>query len=353
MINVKLEYIWIDGQTPTSELRSKTKIIKSRVTKPDLEDLPLWSFDGSSTGQADGNDSDCILKPVSMYPDPFRDGFSYLVMCEVLNPDGTHHRTNKRHILEKASKEHSEKECLFGIEQEYILCEKLFDKNVHGNHFYGWPKDFTKMPGQGRYYCGVGGDRILGRDIAEKHMDMCLKADIGITGINAEVMASQWEFQVGTLSALEVSDQLWVARWILNRVCEDFDAVATLHPKPIKGDWNGSGAHINFSTKQMREEGGIKYIEEACEKLSEKHKEHISVYGANNEERLTGKHETCSIEEFRYGVADRGASIRIPRPVAESECGYLEDRRPSSNVDPYEACAALINTVCTEVEVLC
>jgi glutamine synthetase len=347
--NVKLEYLWLDGSKPTPELRSKTKVISLKNQELELEELPLWSFDGSSTEQAEGEDSDCILKPVSMYRDPFRRYLNQIVMCEVLNSDGSPHKSNTRRGLEEINKANLKERALFGIEQEYVLYENNFE-NVNEKKFYGWPKNIDKMPPQGRYYCGVGSDRVLGREIVEEHLDMCLEANLGMTGINAEVMASQWEFQVGTLSALEVSDQLWVARWILHRVCEKHNVVATFHPKPLKGDWNGSGAHINFSTENMRKEGGIKYIKEACERLSETHEKHIKSYGANNDERLTGKHETCDIDTFRYGVADRGASIRIPRPVSEKGCGYLEDRRPSSNVDPYVACKVLMETICKKEE---
>tara|TARA_R110000868_G_scaffold105774_9_gene290441 strand:- start:15170 stop:16231 length:1062 start_codon:yes stop_codon:yes gene_type:complete len=352
MQNIKLEYVWIDGNNPTSELRSKTKVIKLLDSeKINLLTLPRWSFDGSSTQQADGNDSDCILNPVSFYKDPFRKGYNFIVMCEVLNPDGSIHSSNTRRGLEEINEINLEEKALFGIEQEYILYENNFE-DVEKKHFYGWPKDISSMPPQGRYYCGVGSDRILGRDIVEEHLDMCLEAELGITGINAEVMASQWEFQVGTLSPLKVCDQLWVARWILHRVCEKYNAVATFHPKPLKGDWNGSGAHVNFSTDNMRKKGGIKFINEACERLSETHEKHIEHYGAHNEERLTGDHETCGIETFRYGVADRGASIRIPRQVAEKGYGYLEDRRPSSNVDPYVACRVIMETVCNKEELV-
>jgi len=349
MSKIKLEYIWIDGQNPTPELRSKTKVIDyEKINNFNIENFPIWSFDGSSTEQADGDDSDCLLKPVSYYVDPFREN-SFLVMCEVLNPDGTPHKTNNRRRLVEAYENNKETEPLFGIEQEYVLLENNLDKNSK-QQLLGWPESEDNMSPQGRYYCGVGADRVIGREIAEIHMEMCLAANIGITGINAEVMASQWEYQVGTLGALEVSDQLWISRWILNRVCEKYNVKVTIEPKPLKGDWNGSGAHINFSTKEMREEGGIEAIKDACEKLSLKHKEHIEAYGSGNEDRLTGLHETCDINTFRYGVADRGASIRIPRQVSENGCGYLEDRRPSSNVDPYKACKMLIETSCEKLE---
>ena len=336
----KAEYIWIDGHTPTSKLRSKTKIIDGSVKS--LSDIPDWGFDGSSTRQAEGHFSDCLLKPVYYMPDPIRGGDDVLVMCEVFNSDGTVHKSNKRAQLRELAEKFASEDCWFGIEQEYTF----FD----GIKPLGWPDNGFPAP-QGGYYCGVGSDEVYGRDIVEEHMEICLAAGIKLSGINAEVMPGQWEFQVGPCGPLEVSDQLWIARWLLYRIGEECEVSATLDPKPVKGDWNGAGAHTNFSTKSMREPGGIKVIEEACKKLGEKHDEHIAVYGALNEERLTGLHETCSINEFRYGVSDRGASIRIPMQTDQDGYGYLEDRRPSANADPYEVCYMLIKTICAESEV--
>lgn len=330
------EYIWVDGQQPTAKLRSKTKILTSRVQK--LEDLPDWGFDGSSTEQAAGESSDCMLKPVFFCHDPIRGGENILVMCEVLNPDGSVHKSNTRARLREVTNTFKHQEPWFGIEQEYTFFE--------GARPLGWPNSGFPAP-QGDYYCGVGADEVFGRNIVEDHMEACLQAGLGLSGINAEVMPGQWEFQVGPLGPLAVADQLWIARWMLYRIAADYGVSATLYPKPMRGDWNGAGAHTNYSTKAMREEGGLQVINEACEKLKAKHKEHIAIYGAHNEERLTGLHETCSIEEFRYGVSDRGASIRIPMQTANDGKGYLEDRRPAANMDPYQVCAALIETTCS------
>ena len=338
MSKVRAEYIWIDGYKPTANLRSKTKVVDGPVQN--VEELPEWGFDGSSTLQAEGHFSDCLLRPVRIVPDPIRGGDNILVMCEVFNADGTVHESNKRAALRDVAEKYADQEAWFGIEQEYTFYD--------GNRPLGWPENGFPAP-QGEYYCGVGCDEVYGRQIVEEHMEACIRAGIEISGINAEVMPAQWEFQVGPVGALEVSDELWLARWLLYRIAEDFDVTVTIEPKPMKGDWNGAGAHTNFSTKAMREEGGMNVIEEACENLKKKHAEHIAVYGASNEERLTGLHETCSINDFRYGVSDRGASIRIPMGTANDGYGYLEDRRPASNIDPYEVCFALMNTVCSKI----
>ena len=336
MAKIKVEYIWIDGHTPTSKLRSKTKIIDGPISS--LDQIPEWGFDGSSTMQAVGHDSDRSLHPVSFYPDPIRGGDNILVMNAVCYPDGKSHESNKRDHLVEVAKKFEAEESWFGIEQEYTFFQ--------GRAPLGWPDGGYPAP-QGPFYCGVGADEVFGRDIVEDHLEACLRAGLGISGVNAEVMPGQWEFQIGPLGPLESGDQLWMARWLLYRIAEEYGVNASIHPKPVKGDWNGAGAHTNFSTKAMRAEGGYDIIEAACKKLGEKHEEHIAVYGAHNEERLTGLHETCSIHEFRYGVSDRGASVRIPLQTVKEGKGYLEDRRPSANMDPYEVCAILLETVCS------
>jgi glutamine synthetase len=258
-------------------------------------------------------------------------------MCEVLNADGTPHKTNTRAELVKTAEKFKDEEAIFGVEQEYTL--------YRNDRPFGWPERGFPHP-QGRYYCGVGVDEVYGRSVVEKHLKDCLKAGLTISGINSEVMPSQWEFQIGPLPTLEAADQLWLGRWLLYRLGEDFNVYAKLDPKPMPGDWNGAGGHTNFSTKEMRQDGGISAIKNACEKLSKFHKQHIVVYGADNDKRLTGKYETNSINDFKFGVGDRGASIRIPAPVDKAGKGYLEDRRPAANLDPYQVFTALLETVC-------
>ena len=327
----KLEYIWLDGYTPTQELRSKTKIVKDFDGK--LESCPMWSFDGSSTLQAEGNSSDCLLKPVAIYPDPDRIN-GWLVMTEVMNPDGSPHVSNHR-----AEIDDDDNDFWFGFEQEYFLMDTETDLPL------GFPRGGFPGP-QGQYYCSVGGRYTWGRDFVEEHLDICLEAGLNVEGINQEVAPGQWEFQVFAKGAKEAGDQIWVARYLLNRVTEKYGYYIELHPKPIHGDWNGSGMHANFSNTTLRTAGSKDVYEKICEAFRPVAEEHIKVYGAYNDQRLTGLHETQSINEFSYGVSDRGASIRIPIATVESGWkGWLEDRRPASNANPYEVAARIIKTV--------
>ena len=333
----KAEYIWIDGAEPTAKLRSKGKVV------PMGEAPPVWGFDGSSTNQAPGENSDCVLNPVFNCPDPIRGGDNRLVMCEVLLPDMSPHPSNTRAACAELASKYGDFDTWFGIEQEYTF----FD----GIKPLGWPDNGFPAP-QGGYYCGVGSDEVFGRPIVEAHLDACLKAGLMVSGINAEVMPSQWEFQIGPLTAPLVADQLWVARWLLYRVGEDVHisdspnkgVTARLDPKPVQGDWNGAGAHCNFSTRQMRE--NYEACIDAAEALGRNHDEHIANYGDRIEERLTGLHETCSYREYRYGVSDRGASVRIPWQVHRDGKGYIEDRRPNANCDPYKVTELILGTVC-------
>lgn len=333
-MQIKAEYIWLDGQQPTASLRSKTKILPHPVRS--LYEIPDWGFDGSSTMQAEGHLSDCQLKPVFFAPDPIRGQEHVLVLCEVLEADGHVHRTNTRAYLREMSERYANLESWFGIEQEYTLFK--------AGRPLGFPE--TGFPGpQGPYYCGVGSENIYGRELIEDHLEACLSAGIVVAGINAEVMPGQWEFQVGPLGPLAAADQLWLARWLLHRLGEKYGITVSFSPKPVQGDWNGAGAHTNFSTRVMREPGGLNFVQAACEKLKGYHLDHIQVYGADNHLRLTGKHETARIDEFRYGISDRGASVRIPMFTANNGAGYLEDRRPAANMDPYLVCGRILETV--------
>ena len=329
----RAEYIWIDGQKPTAKLRSKTKIV------PDGEDPPIWGFDGSSTEQAPGENSDCVLRPVLVKPDPIRGGNDVLVMCEVLNTDMTPHPSNTRAACVESYEKYKGHEPWFGLEQEYTFFKD--------GRPLGWPLGGYPAP-QGGYYCGVGSDEIWGRDVVEVHTKACMVAGLEISGTNTEVMIGQWEFQIGPVGPVDLGDQVWLARWLLYRIAEDYDISADLMPKPVKGDWNGAGAHTNFSTTETRE--SYDAVIAACEALGKKHDEHIRYYGAGIEERLTGLHETAPWTEFKYGVSDRGASVRIPWQVHRDGKGYIEDRRPNANIDPYVVAGMITDTVCSYLE---
>jgi glutamine synthetase len=331
------EYIWLDGTAPTPQLRSKTKVLDDGV-----DVMPIWGFDGSSTNQADGEHSDCVLEPVFTCPDPIRGGSNVLVLCDVYNAhDMKPHKTNTRAACAKSAKKYAKHEMWYGIEQEYTMLRPD-----------GTPLGFPEGGGfpepQGPYYCGVGTGRVVGRDIVEEHTQACLDAGLLISGTNAEVMPGQWEFQIGPGDALTVSDHMYVARWLLHRIAEDYDVVISFAAKPQKGDWNGAGAHTNFSTKAMRED--YKAIIAACEAIGKKVDLHVSNYGVGIEERLTGKHETAPYNKFSYGVSNRGASIRIPWQVEKDGKGYAEDRRPNANCDPYTVTRLILDTVCADAK---
>jgi glutamine synthetase len=335
MPKYRLEYIWLDGYVPTPNLRGKTQI-KEFASFPTLEQLPLWGFDGSSTMQAEGHSSDCVLKPVGVFPDGGRTN-GVLVMCEVMMPDGkTPHPSNKRAtILDDA-------DAWFGFEQEYFFYKD--------GRPLGFPSSGYPAP-QGPYYTGVGCKNVgdLARKIVEEHLDLCLAAGINHEGINAEVAKGQWEFQIFGKGSKTAADQMWMARYLMLRLTEKYGIDIEFHCKPLGDtDWNGSGMHANFSTKYMREVGGKEYFETLMEAFKAARADHIAVYGPDNHMRLTGKHETASIDTFSWGVADRGASIRVPHSfVNNGYKGYLEDRRPNSQGDPYQIASQILKTIAT------
>jgi len=323
-----IEYVWLDGQYPIQMLRSKIHIT-------DSSGVGTWTFDGSSTYQANPEKSDLILNPVRVYRNPFFDG-GLLALCEVLNPDETPHNSNTRRRLVEIHNKVKDEEPLVGIEQEYIFFKD--------GRPLGWPKNGYPEP-QGKYYCGVGARRIFGRRIAEEHMMACIKAGIKISGINAEVMPSQWEYQIGPEDPLKVADDLWISRYILLRVAEKYGVGISFHPKPIDGQWNGSGAHINFSTKETRDSYFGNTMKNIIKKLEKYHSYLLMHYGEENDRRLTGNMETSHFTTFKYGEMDRTASVRIPWNTLYRKAGYIEDRRPAANMNPYDALAALLEVV--------
>uniref|UniRef100_A0A7E5A126 glutamine synthetase n=1 Tax=Panagrellus redivivus TaxID=6233 RepID=A0A7E5A126_PANRE len=330
-------YIWIDG---TGEhLRTKTRTLDRPPVK--ISEYPIWNYDGSSTGQAKGRSSDLYLKPVAHYPDPFLGGWSRLVLCETYDPEmkptATNHRYTCKQIMDRVAAERP----WFGMEQEYLLLDR--------DHYpLGWPKHGFPQP-QGKYYCSVGSDRAFGREVVEAHYRACLYAGLTIAGTNAEVTPGQWEFQIGPVEGIAMGDQLWIARYLLHRVAESFGVVVSLDPKPnttMTGEWNGAGCHTNVSTLKTRSPGGLEEIKRLLPKLGRFHQDHLRLYdpngGRDNQKRLSGKFETSSANEYSFGIADRGASVRIPRQVADEGMGYFEDRRPSSNCDPYMVTGCII-----------
>ena len=340
MTKFKLEYIWLDGYEPVPNLRGKTKVVEYDAF-PTLEELPLWNFDGSSTRQAEGSNSDCVLQPVALFADPARVNGA-LVMCEVLLPDGTPHPSNSRATIP------DDPGTWFGFEQEYFLYKDGAP--------LGFPAGGGFPPPQGEYYTGVGYKNVgdVARRIVDEHLDLCLAAGIDHEGINAEVAKGQWEFQIFGKGSKKAADEVWIARYLLLRLCESYGVDVNFHCKPLGADvdWNGSGMHTNFSTKYMREVGGRVYFEALMGAFDEVKDEHIAVYGPDNHLRLTGLHETQSIDTFSYGVADRGASVRVPHSfVNDGYRGYLEDRRPNPQGDPYRIAGRILETIaCVPLE---
>jgi len=336
-----LEYIWIDAN---NNLRSKTKIFHIYSNEElCIHDLPEWNFDGSSTNQATGDNSDVILKPICIFKDPFRkftDITSKLILCETYDSNGNPLPSNTRFAAKDLFKKKRHENPWYGLEQEYFIM----------NSITKLPVGYNEYNSQGQYYCGVGGGNVFERKLVEKHLEYCLYAGITISGINAEVAPGQWEFQVGPCEGIKAGDHLWVARYILCRLCEEEENIEiSFEPKPLKGNWNGSGCHTNFSTENMREgtvdKTGLEYINEAINKLKEKHMEHMKVYGKGNEERMSGKFETADYYTFTDGISDRGASIRRGLQTVKNKKGYFEDRRPSSNCDPYLVTSKILETI--------
>lgn len=342
------EYIWIGGSG--IDIRSKTMCISSQNCNK-LQDFPTWNFDGSSTDQATTEQSEILLKPIYFCRDPFRadshnpKNQAFLVLCETLNNDMTPAKGNFREDVRKIFEETTEEKPWFGFEQEYILAKR--DKlNGETKPLAFPPGGYAKLP-KGQYYCSVGASVSIGRYVAEAHLKCALYAGLTVSGINAEGFPSQWEYQIGPVEGIEACDQLWMSRYILERVCEEFDLDVNSDPKPLEGEWYGSGCHCNFSCESTRKEGGYSKILEAIQNLSEKHKEFIKICGKDSEKRLTGEKETPRADKFEFGVANREASVRVHRTTFNAKKGSFEDRRPSGNCDPY-----LVGGVITDLTLL-
>jgi len=358
------EYIWLDG---SGNIRSKSRTIETSCSEQeardgsamkrirDIKTYKNWNFDGSSTGDAIGSDSEIIIQPVSVYNDPFRKPPNVLVLCDCYLPNGEKTPGNTRKIAKDIFDKHLSTEPWYGLEQEFFIMKSGGIAYNGMNHSrskesyipYGINNSMISLENpQGQYYCSVGHQNSFGRKISEQAYHLALEANINCSGMNAEVAIGQWEIQVGPCLGIEAGDQLVILRYILQRVGEIHDVQISFHPKPVQGNWNGSGCHTNFSTKQMREAGGYDKIINAIKKLENKHMEHMEIYGKFNDLRCSGEHETANFNEFSYGVADRGSSIRIPQETEKNKCGYFEDRRPASNMDPYLVTSKILETVC-------
>jgi glutamine synthetase len=338
-----VDYVWIGGN---SELRSKIRVIYSDKHLLALNDIPIWNYDGSSTDQAQGDSSEVFIRPKRLFKDPFKirdvknhyiDG-AYIVMCSTFLPDETPAKNNHRHNAEHIFQKYADQEPWYGLEQEYFIYNRETK--------YPWFYDPNLV--QGQFYCSVGGNNCFLREMVDKHMKYCLYAGIKISGINAEVAPSQWEFQIGPVEGIDAADQLWIARYILEKISEQYNSYIVYDPKPLDGDWNGSGCHTNFSTKAMRNSGGYQIILDTMNKLEKNHNEHMAVYGTKNNLRMTGKHETSSYDKFSYGIASRKCSVRIPNETKQNNCGYFEDRRPAANIDPYQVTSIILKTTMSD-----
>ncbi|AEQ33367.1 glutamine synthetase [Acanthamoeba polyphaga mimivirus] len=325
-----VDYVWIGGH---NELRSKTRVIYDRVTN--INQIPVWNYDGSSTDQATGSSSEVFIHPRKLFKCPFRRPNGLIVMCDTYKPNGEPLPTNHRYHANNIFQKYSDEKPWYGLEQEYFI----FDGQMQ------MPVGFNPNGQQGQYYCSVGGNNCFGRVMTDLHLEACLYAGIHISGTNTEVAPGQHEFQIGPVEGIDAADQLWIARYILEKISEDHGKYIVYDPKPLKGDWNGSGCHTNFSTESMRSDGGYDVIIAVMDKLKNKHHEHMEIYGSNNRDRMSGQHETSSYDEFNYGIASRKASVRIPSETVENKKGYFEDRRPAANIDPYQVTAKILETI--------
>lgn len=339
---IQIEYVWLDGK---KTVRSKTKVMGrnenwSECYMPtDPEDIPDWNYDGSSTYQAFTESSEVFLYPVKVYPNPFvRSGSGCIVLCKTSDP------LCSVTIAEEIFREKPDDRPMFGLEQEFFIIDQGTGKPL------GWPIN-GEPKAQGDYYCSVGAGCAFGRDYIDECMERLIEMKIPVTGMNYEVAPGQAEFQVCDVG-LDGAHALIMLRYVLARVGERYNYSIEYDPKPIQGNWNGSGCHVNFSTEAMRNEGGYEIIKGCMDYLERSHRDDLKLYGKNNEKRLTGKHETSSMDQFSWGVANRATSVRVPTQTEKENKGYFEDRRPASNIDPYLVCSNLYKVCCLDHESL-
>jgi len=339
------EYIW--PGTKRIDLRSKTRTLDIASVKS-LKDLPEWEFDGSLTSQSYGNNADVVLRPIQYYPDPFRGGNNVLVLCECILPERrTPIPTNTRDLAGQVFSQIEQYETAFSIIQEYGLM--VPEGTTPCGCPLGWPRvGFPKGAGQDQKYA-VGINQRAGHRIAEAHFRACLYSGMQITNLHSGKYKGDWSFQLGSAGGMQVSDQLMVARWILLRVGEEFGVSVSFDPKPYKDSDHLRRATVQFSTVRMRDTAkGFSRIVRAVEKLGRRHREHLAVYGMSNISRTTSAYENGPLSKFSYGIANVRASVNIPRKAKQMNAGYFEDRRPSSNMDPYVVTAKIARTIILE-----
>lgn len=339
---ISAEYIWIGGN---NEFRSKVRYVK------DESDITDWSYDGSSTDQASTENSEVILRPIAKYWNYSGNFISdkLFVLCETFYMKDSGELVplvnNYRHTAAKYVTD----DIWFGFEQEFFIYDLVRGKMIGNYH---------NMPPQGQYYCSVEAvndyrygkvsleNRNVGdvRVLTEKIAQRCADLRLGITGWNLEVAPGQTEIQIFG-KGLRACDDLMMMRYLAHRVLSEFCMKPVFSPKPIGSKWNGSGLHTNVSTGMTRDKGGIEVIKSMMRSLAVAHAEHIAEYGEGNDARLTGLHETSSMNEFSWSVGGRHTSVRIPRLCALEGKGYFEDRRPSANADPYRIAARIVKTI--------
>lgn len=319
---VVYEYIWLGGN---SEFRSKVKVSDSEPT--------IWNYDGSSTNQASTVDSEVLLVPVKTVKSPFKS--DYLVLCETRLPSGKPHPTNTRQLANEIFK-NDKNDSMFGIEHEFFALHAN-NKPIHVQDPDGSDKS--------DFYCGVGHGKSYGRPYLEEVFESCLTAGLNVTGYNMEVAAGQMEIQV-CAKGIDAADQSMLLKYIIHRVAEKYKYIITFDAKPrftVDCNLNGSGCHVNFSTKRMRQEECYDHIMDFINNLQNGHEETMKLYGDDNKKRLSGTHETSEFNKFTFGVGNRCASIRIPNETFKNKRGYIEDRRPSSSADMYIVTSHLLS----------